>query len=199
MRAGASHLEPAVKLSGDPERPLESPPDHRPHWLYRLVVGLFLCMHGWMVVGSLANERDWGKQMRAKTRTYERALGIHQNWSMFAPNAPRSSVWMKVEADAVWDEVVEIEPPVGGPLPGPFEWHYRRLGKLERLGVKKSHSDIRRVLAKTWCKRLDEQKMPVKTIRIHQYWQPTPTMAQRRRGKMPKVKNKLRQEIKCRL
>ena len=163
------------------------------------MIGLYLMVHGWMVVGSLASDRDWGQWMRAKTRTYERALGIHQNWSMFAPNSPRSSVWMVVEGVAVWDEVIQIQPPLGGPLPGPVEWHYRRLGKLERLGVKKSHSDIRRVLARTWCQRMDADKQTLKKVRIHQYWQPTPTMAQRARGKMPAVKNKLRQEITCRL
>ncbi|MEC7946808.1 MAG: hypothetical protein VX265_04525 [Myxococcota bacterium] len=151
------------------------------------------------MIGSLARERDWGADMRMRTRTYERALGIHQNWSMFAPNAPRSSVWMAAEAETARNETVVLRPPLGRLLPGPVEWHYRRLGKLERLGVKKSHSDIRRALTRTWCRRMHDDGTPITAVRILQYWQPTPTMSQRRRGRKPDVKHKVRQELKCRL
>lgn len=182
-----------------PGADLDTLRDTRPHWIIRFIVGVYLAYHGFSVVGSLARERDWGADMRTKTRTYERALGIHQNWSMFAPNAPRSSVWMEVEAETDQDETLVLQPPLGQVLPGPVEWHYRRLGKLERLGVKKSHSDIRRALTRTWCRRMHEDERPITAVRILQYWQPTPTMSQRRRGRKPDVKHKVRQELKCRL
>lgn len=158
-----------------------------------------MAWHGWAVVGSLGRERDWGKDIRTHTRTYEKALGIHQNWSMFAPNAPRSSIWMDVEGDAVWDEVLTIQPPLGQVLPGPIEWHYRRLGKLERLGLKKSHSDIRRALARTWCARMDARKETVTAVRFYQNWVTTPSPSKRRKGIEPEIKRKLRQEVRCRL
>ena len=83
-------------------------------------------------------------------------------------------------------------------LPGPIEWHYRRLGKLERLALKKSHSDIRRALTKTWCKRLDAERQTIKAVRFHQHWVRTPSPSQARKGKTPEHQQKLRQELKCR-
>lgn len=196
--AGASPRPGTATLAGDPEPALTPPPDSRPHWIVRIVVGLFLCVHGWAVIGSLARDRPWGQWMRAKTRPYESALDLNQNWSMFAPDAPRHSRWMKVEGVLADGTTIDIQPPIGQPLPGPVEWHYRRVAKLERLGLGKKHSDIRRVLTKTWCKEHRDAGVPLKKVRIHQYWQPLPSMKKRRKGTMPDVKSKLRQELRCR-
>ncbi len=154
----------------------------RPPRAVRLVLAALIGFHGLAVVGSLARGTPPGDAIRQVTRPYEKLMGVYQNWTMFAPNAPRSTRWMRLEGqgeDGTWRA---LEPPAGPPPDVVLATRYRRLGKVERNLLDKRRRFARRSLIEWHCAREAGTGRPLRRVRVSEVTVRTPTPAERRQG-----------------
>ncbi len=143
--------------------------------MVRAAAVLFLVWHVLTVGGSIARDTPPGAFVRKHlTGTIERTLGIYQTWSMFVPNAPRSSTWLVATGRTADGE----EHPVavlGGDLPPDrIEWFYRRGGKFERNATSKSKGSMRKTWAWWACEREEAAGRPYKSIMLQRAERRTP-------------------------
>ena len=141
---------------------------------------VFLLWHGLVVVASVTKDTPIGQTLRVVTKPYEQFLGVHQTWTMFAPNAPRESTW--VEAIGVTTSGVKV--PVGtftgAPDPSELNLVYNRMGKFERNVTKKKKGSLRRGYARGLCRMLAAEGITdIEGISFVLFRSPTPPPSER--------------------
>jgi hypothetical protein len=63
---------------------------------FRAGMSLFLLFHLTAMTLSLGRDVESSDDLRATlTRTYEKTIGVHQNWTMFVPNPGMSTIWLE--------------------------------------------------------------------------------------------------------
>ena len=118
---------------------------------------------------GVASLRDW------LTLPYERLIGVHQNWTMFVPDAPRSTTWM--EATGFRGGIASpVEMPEGAPEPG-FKFLYSRAGKFERTAA--DEKPLRASLVRYLCRRAAEEGAAYDEIQFDRLTVRTPRPADR--------------------
>ena len=136
--------------------------------------GLLLCwlaFHLLTMTVSLSKGSAFHRWMHPYTDWYQWRVGIHQNWSMFAPNPRLSTVWLEFEGV---DESGGVEPiPMVSGTPDPHGWilRYARAGKLERNAVARKH--IRASYVRFFCGKSRSDGHPYRRIQIYKLSQPT--------------------------
>ena len=113
---------------------------------------VFLLWHGLVVVASVTKDTALGQTIRVVTKPYEQFLGVHQTWTMFAPNAPRESTWVEAIGVTTSGEKVSIGTFTGRPDAADLNLIYNRMGKFERNISKKKKGSLRRGYARGLCR-----------------------------------------------
>lgn len=135
-----------------------------------LLLALVL-FHGLTALGSTLNGTAVGDAVRTLTRPYERAVGVYQDWPMFAPNAPTGTFWLEVVARGDAFEEVDRWPLYGGEVVrSEVLWGYDRLHKLERTLGKKNRQPGRDALLQRECRRVraDPDRAHIKVLDLEE-------------------------------
>ena len=165
--------------------------------IHRTLLMVAVLWHLFAGVAHFIRDTDLGRDMRKYTRDYERTIGLSQNWNMFAPNPPRSSIWLETEAltpDGEWIAV----PPVTTNDDGPVRLRYWRGGKEERYLFMDEKKGLRRRKTEKICARFEAAGTPVAAVRYRRAWLRTPPPADARAGKPAKRSSKDLEQYKCR-
>jgi hypothetical protein len=160
----------------------------------RLLVVLFLLIHGTTVTASLAHEHPTGAQLRKVFRLYESLVGVYQNWDMFAPGPPRRDTWMEVVALDAAGGRTPLPPLQGERADRTIEWRYQRTGKLERNLLGKKRKSALRAYARWLCQEHPEAAR-IEVIRVQQR---SPTMQERRDGVATEASRETARSQQCR-
>lgn len=140
--------------SPQPPQPPEPPPPVRLTW-GRAALLAFAVFHGLTAIGSTLSGSAVGDAIRTVTRPYERAVGVYQDWPMFAPNAPTGTFWLEVVArDDAFEEVDRWPLYSGEVVRSEVLWGYDRLHKLERTLGKSNRKPGREALLERECQRV---------------------------------------------
>ena len=146
---------------------------------FRAGMSLFLLFHLSAMALSAGREVDVVGDVRAKlTRTYEKTIGVHQNWTMFVPNPGTSTIWL----EATGFRGAEKEPVAtlfGEPDPHGTIWLYERANKYERNLAGKERKAMRAGLVRWLCANAKEAGAPYTEIEFHRASKPSPTPARR--------------------
>ena len=113
---------------------------------------IFLLWHGLVVLGSVMSKTPLGETIRLVTKPYEKFLGVHQTWTMFAPNAPRESTWVEAIGVTTSGEKIPVGTFTGEPVLDELRLVYNRMGKFERNISKKKKGSLRRGYARGLCR-----------------------------------------------
>lgn len=90
--------------------------------------------------------------LRQTTDFYEKALGVHQNWPMFAPNPRLSTTWLHLIGE-YRDGTERVIPfAIGRPDDRSPVWVYDRGGKFERNATAKKRTYLRRGVMRDLCR-----------------------------------------------
>lgn len=132
----------------------------------------WLALHLFTMTVSMAKDTSFGKLFRPYTDPYQWRVGVHQNWTMYAPNPRMSTSW--VEYTGVRDDKSELALalPIGRPDPNGIQWWYEREGKLERNAVSRKH--IRASFVRWYCRTQQEKGDPIRQIRAEEVAVHTP-------------------------
>jgi hypothetical protein len=165
--------------------------------LARVVLSLAVSWHLMASAAHYARNTSIGRDLRQHTRPYERTLGLSQNWNMFAPNPPRSVIWLEtkaLDAQGNWEDV----PRVTNNDDGPVRLSYWRGGKEERYLFMDEKKGLRRRKAKKICERFDAAGTPMAAVKFRRSWMRTPSPEDARRGEKPKPNGKDLEQYQCR-
>lgn len=138
----------------------------------RWLLLVWLAAHLLTMSVSMAKDTAYGKALRPWTDPYQWRVGVHQNWTMYAPNPRMATTWL--EYTGIHDDATEVPLAqlVGQPDPTGVITHYEREGKLERNGVSRKH--IRASFVRWYCRVSLEQGKPLRQIRVVKATQHTP-------------------------
>ena len=164
--------------------------------LARTVLSAFVLLH--LVASAAHYGRDTavGRTLRQHTRDYETAVGLSQNWNMFAPNPPRSEIWLETEVLTTTGEWV-ASPRVTSSPTGPIRFQYWRGGKEERYLFEDDKIGLRRRKTARICAAAAARGEPVSGVRYTRVWQRTPKPADARRGIEGEFKRKFLDQHWC--
>lgn len=145
----------------------------RARWLW----SVFLVWHLLAMAGSMFRETPIGTAIRDITKPYEKVLGVHQTWTMFVPNAPRSTQWA---------EAIGVLPSGEHVLMGSladnttsFTWQYDRFGKFERNVLPEKKGALRTGYTRALCRMAAEEGVDLRGVVLVKNTQPTPPPSER--------------------
>ena len=129
----------------------------------RILLCIWLAFHLLTMVASMTKELPIGKAIRPLTDPYQWRVGVHQNWTMYAPNPRVSTVW--VEFIGVYGDASTTPLPmfVGRPDTDAIIWRYMRAGKFERNAVSRKH--LRASMVRWYCRTAKEEGKDLRKIR----------------------------------
>lgn len=132
----------------------------------------WLALHLFTMTVSMAKDTAFGKMFRPYTDPYQWRVGVHQNWTMYAPNPRLSTTWL--EYTGIHDDKSEVplELFIGRPDPLGIQTHYEREGKLERNAVSRKH--IRASFVRWYCRTSKEAGKGLRQIRVEKVAVHTP-------------------------
>lgn len=141
---------------------------------FRAAMSLFLIFHLTAMGLSIARDvRPLGELRSKLTRTYERTIGVHQNWTMFVPNPGLSTIWL--EATGFRGEERESLPTLfGEPDPHGTIWFYERANKYERNLANKDRKEMRAGLVRWLCQSAKDAGHPYTEIQFDRASKATP-------------------------
>jgi hypothetical protein len=114
-----------------------------------------IVVHLLAMAASMARETPPGAALRAVTMPWEKVLGVHQTWPMFA-EAPRATNWLVLTGLTSDGTEVPIHALSGEPGHDGLIWVYDRLGKLERNAVSKDREYLRASVVRGVCATVPE-------------------------------------------
>jgi hypothetical protein len=117
--------------------------------------------------------------VRAKlTRTYEKTIGVHQNWTMFVPNPGKSTIWLEATGfrGAEKEAVATL---FGEPDPRGTIWLYERANKYERNLAGKERKAMRAGMVRWLCAKAKAAGTPYTEIEFTKASKPTPQPSER--------------------
>jgi hypothetical protein len=146
---------------------------------FRTVMSLFLLFHLSAMMLSVGRDVHVAGDLRATlTRTYEKTIGVHQNWTMFVPNPGTSTIWL----EATGFRGAEKEPVAtlfGEPDPHGTIWLYERANKYERNLAGKERKAMRAGMVRWLCANAKEAGTPYQEIEFSRASKRTPKPAAR--------------------
>jgi hypothetical protein len=143
--------------------------------LLRGLLSVFLAYHGVAMLLSIAQEYPPVGELRAAlTRSYERTIGVHQNWTMFTPNPSKSTQWLEAVGTLPDGTQVPIELLFGEPDPHGTIWLYERTNKFERNLCDKTRSSLRAGYVRWLCAEAKESGTPFTHIAFVRALRKTP-------------------------
>lgn len=133
--------------------------------VHRVAMGLFMAWTALVALGSMGKPLQPVQDLRVVlTRPYERLLGTHQTWTMFASNPPRSTSWLRAYGRSEGGRSTRIDVLVGPVEPDHVEWIYNRAGKMERNVLDEDREALQQSWASWACRR--EEAAGVRYARI---------------------------------
>ena len=148
----------------------------------RILLCVWLAFHLLTMVVSITKDTPFGKAVRPYTDPYQWRVGVHQNWTMYAPNPRTSTDWVEYTGIYAGDTEVPLPLDVGRPDPTAVIWSYVRAGKLERNSVSRKH--IRASYVRWFCRTSKEAGKPLRKITATEVRVVTPPPEQR--GDLPR-------------
>ena len=143
------------------------------HPVTRAALHLFLLAHLFMMSVSMANKTPYEEAFGFLTERYQWTFGLHQNWSMFAPNPRLSSAWMDVVGIREDGTRVPFPLPHGTPEPYGVEWTYDRSGKLERNAIGGHRKKVRAAFVRWACRLNDDGDTRFAKVEVASFSQKT--------------------------
>ena len=116
----------------------------------RRALSALLVLHVAAMAASLGQETAVGAALRAVTEPWEKVLGVHQAWPMFA-DPPRATAWLEYTGIGKDGARLPLDPLPGEP---PFDGVillYDRLGKFERNAVSPKREYLRTAVVRAAC------------------------------------------------
>lgn len=165
--------------------------------IHRTLLTLAVLWHLLAGVAHYFRSTEVGRDLRKHTRDYERTIGLSQNWNMFAPNPPRSSIWLETQALTADGEWIDV-PPVTVNDDGPVRLRYWRGGKEERYLFTDEKKGLRRRKTEKICARFEAAGTPVVAVKYRRAWLRTPPPEDARAGKPAKLSGKDLEQYPCR-
>ncbi|HHO53513.1 MAG TPA: hypothetical protein ENK18_22250 [Deltaproteobacteria bacterium] len=129
------------------------------------MLSVIVLLHGAAVFGSLLSRWPVGRAVRAWTEPWEKVLGVHQNWPMFA-YAPRQTTWVELIGHREDGTQVPIPLLPGELEPGWFMTGYVRAGKLQRNAEPERRERLRMALVRWSCRHQVAQGDPVRRVSV---------------------------------
>jgi len=174
-----------------------TPPRYAIGPLRRVILSLAVMWHLLASTAHYFRSTDLGRDLRKYTRKYESALGLSQNWNMFAPNPPRSSIWLETKALLKSGEWIDV-PRVTENADGPVRLRYWRGGKEERYLFTDEKKGLRRRKTARICDRYEAEGVPVVAVKYRRAWLRTPKPEDARDGAAAKLSGKDLEQYPCR-
>lgn len=150
-----------------------------PSRLGRAALSLFLVYH--LLTMAVSAARDLGGEkgpiarvqetLSVVTRPYERGVGVHQNWTMFVPNAPTRTTWLEAEGTRGATKV-PLALPAGRPDADGFTWTYSRAAKFERTAD--DDRPLEESLVRHLCREAVASGARLDTVTLQRAWVRTP-------------------------
>ena len=112
--------------------------------------------------------------LRHTTDWYEKRLGVHQNWPMFAPNPRMSTTWLHLIGEYADGSERVIPYGVGKPDARAPKWIYERSGKYERNATAKKRRILRRGITRDLCRDAHANHEGLKFVRFESHSVRTP-------------------------
>ena len=138
----------------------------------RALLLIWLGFHLVTMVASMTKDLPLGKALRPYTDWYQWRVGVHQNWTMYAPNPRMQTIWVEYVGIRADGSEVPLDLFVGRPDPKGWITRYVRAGKLERNSTSRKH--IRASFVRWYCRTSKEAGDPLKHIRAEKVTVPTP-------------------------
>jgi hypothetical protein len=162
----------------------------------RVLVSALVLIHLTASVANFFRDTDVGRDLRKHTRKYETALGLSQNWNMFAPNPPRSSIWLETKGLTENGDWIDV-PRTTENASGPVRMRYWRGGKEERYLFMDEKKGLRRRKTKRLCAHMEAAGTPIVAVKYRRAWLRTPKPEDARAGQAPKLSGKDLEQYSC--
>ncbi len=176
----------------DPYRRIDLPPEPgtlRTPWAYgpfgRFVVGGLIAWHLSAVATWLLPEKDSLFAFRGEARkiyaVYLTRTQTDQGWGMFAPNPPRSNVFLKVlvtdQDGEAWDMRTDVYAPERKPIPWIWNDRMRKMNRRIIGGESGDTSWYRKWHARYYCRQwaLEHDGVPPKKVDLIKVWYKIPS------------------------
>lgn len=138
------------------------------------MLSVIVLVHGAAMFGSALSRWPVGQAVRAWTEPWEKGIGVHQNWPMFA-YAPRDTTWIELIGHRADGSTLQI--PL---LPGEFDPQrsfmlgYVRAGKLQRNAAPQRREKLRMALVRWACRHQGSVGDPVRRVTVVGFDRQTP-------------------------
>ena len=164
--------------------------------LVRIVMSLLVLVHLGASATNYFRDTEPAKKVRKHTRKYEQLIGLSQNWDMFAPNPPRSVIYLETEALTPEGDWVPV-PRITDNQDGPIRTRYWRGGKEERYLFTDEKKGLRRRKTKRICARYAEAGTPIEEVRYRRAWLRIPRPHHAREGRPYEPNGKDLEDYPC--
>lgn len=161
-----------------------------------LLVSLVVVLHITVSAVNYLQDTPLGEALRPHLLWWEKPLGVGQNWDMFAPNPPRSVIYLETEALTPEGDWVPV-PRITDNQDGPIRTRYWRGGKEERYLFTDGKKGLRRRKTKRICARYAEAGTPIEEVRYRRAWLRIPRPHHARDGRPYEPNGKDLEDYPC--
>ncbi|MCB9777625.1 MAG: hypothetical protein H6742_03595 [Alphaproteobacteria bacterium] len=165
-------------------------------WAGRIFAMLFMAWHGTATVASSLQEHaePLAEVRRELTRPYEKLFGFHQSWTMFVPNPPRGTTYLRATGRKKDGTDIPLPTVVGAPDPDAIAWFYDRDGKYERNVTGSKRTGLQLGYTHWQCRLAKERGIELVSVLIEAPSIRTPKMNKRAKTPRPKRTRKVMEE-----
>lgn len=135
---------------------------------------LFIVWHLLMMGVSMGRDTAVGEALRVVTKPYEQLFGLHQTWTMFAPDPPRGTTWL--EAEGIHPDGQRVRLPVAAEPPDPSGpiLGYDRGGKFSRNVGGTHRGKLRTGYVRGLCRAAASEGVTLRGVRLIRHIRQTP-------------------------